>query len=91
MGCPDRGFAPLRVTAVHLRFLRSLAVLSQACFLWLAGVDGATGADAAVDVCLPAGSLSLHDGLLIHGSNPNRSTRRRAFIAGHGCRPTAPV
>jgi ectoine hydroxylase-related dioxygenase (phytanoyl-CoA dioxygenase family) len=31
----------------------------------------------AVDLCLQAGQISLHHGALIHGSNPNRSTRRR--------------
>jgi len=31
----------------------------------------------AVDVCLRAGEISLHHGMLIHGSNPNRSGRRR--------------
>lgn len=33
---------------------------------------------SACDVPLQAGQMSLHDGLLIHGSNPNGSTRRRA-------------
>lgn len=32
---------------------------------------------SAVDFCLQAGSASVHHGELIHGSNPNRSTRRR--------------
>ena len=36
---------------------------------------------AAVDVELEAGQMSLHDVYLIHGSNPNRSTRRRAGLA----------
>ena len=35
----------------------------------------------AVDIELNAGQLSLHDVYLIHGSNANRSTRRRAGIA----------
>lgn len=35
----------------------------------------------AVDVELEAGQLSMHDVYLIHGSNSNRSTRRRAGIA----------
>ena len=48
--CPDQGFVPPRVAAMHLHFLPSLAVLSHACLLWLAGVDAATGAEAAVDV-----------------------------------------
>jgi len=34
----------------------------------------------AVDMPLRAGSASLHDGMLIHGSNPNRSTRRRCGL-----------
>jgi hypothetical protein len=34
-----------------------------------------------VDVELEAGQMSLHDVYLIHGSNPNRSPRRRAGLA----------
>ncbi|MAE65465.1 MAG: phytanoyl-CoA dioxygenase family protein [Phycisphaeraceae bacterium] len=34
----------------------------------------------AVDLELQAGCISVHDGLLIHGSNPNRSTRRRCGL-----------
>ena len=35
---------------------------------------------AAVDICLKAGQVSLHHGLLVHGSNPNRSSRRRCGL-----------
>jgi ectoine hydroxylase-related dioxygenase (phytanoyl-CoA dioxygenase family) len=34
----------------------------------------------AVDLVLRAGDISLHHGMLIHGSNPNRSTRRRCGL-----------
>jgi non-haem Fe2+, alpha-ketoglutarate-dependent halogenase len=34
----------------------------------------------AVDLVLKAGEISLHDGALIHGSLPNRSTRRRCGL-----------
>jgi ectoine hydroxylase-related dioxygenase (phytanoyl-CoA dioxygenase family) len=34
----------------------------------------------AVDIPLRAGEMSLHHGMLIHGSNPNRSTRRRCGL-----------
>jgi non-heme Fe2+,alpha-ketoglutarate-dependent halogenase len=34
----------------------------------------------AVDLVLRAGEISLHHGMLIHGSNPNRSTRRRCGL-----------
>ena len=34
----------------------------------------------AVDLPLRAGEISLHDGLAIHGSNPNRSHRRRCGL-----------
>jgi hypothetical protein len=34
----------------------------------------------AVDLTLRAGEISLHHGMLIHGSNPNRSTRRRCGL-----------
>jgi ectoine hydroxylase-related dioxygenase (phytanoyl-CoA dioxygenase family) len=42
-----------------------------------AALDGV----APLDIELPAGALSLHDVYLIHGSAPNRSTRRRAGLA----------
>jgi phytanoyl-CoA dioxygenase PhyH len=34
----------------------------------------------AVDLCLRAGEVSLHHGMLIHGSNPNLSPRRRCGL-----------
>lgn len=34
----------------------------------------------AIDCPLKAGQASLHDGLTIHGSNPNRSSRRRCGL-----------
>ncbi|MBI2195024.1 MAG: phytanoyl-CoA dioxygenase family protein [Planctomycetes bacterium] len=42
----------------------------------------------AVDLCLKAGQISIHHGQLIHGSNPNRSDRRRCgltirYVAPH--------
>ncbi|MEK6233362.1 MAG: phytanoyl-CoA dioxygenase family protein, partial [Planctomycetales bacterium] len=43
--------------------------------------DGEFDLGAAVDVELEAGQMSLHDVYLIHGSNANRSTRRRAGLA----------
>ena len=43
--------------------------------------DGQFDPAAAVDVELQAGQVSLHDAYLVHGSNPNQSTRRRAGIA----------
>jgi ectoine hydroxylase-related dioxygenase (phytanoyl-CoA dioxygenase family) len=43
--------------------------------------EGEIGDRAAVDVALRAGELSLHDVHLVHGSNPNRSARRRAGLA----------
>ncbi len=36
--------------------------------------------ETAVDCILKAGEMSLHDGMLIHGSLPNRSTRRRCGL-----------
>jgi len=35
---------------------------------------------SAVDAVLRAGEISLHHGMLIHGSNPNRSSRRRCGL-----------
>ena len=35
---------------------------------------------SAVDVEVPAGHYSVHDAFLLHGSNPNPSTRRRCGI-----------
>ena len=44
-------------------------------------IDEATvNAESAVDLLLKAGQASLHHGMLIHGSNPNRSQRRRCGI-----------
>ena len=42
----------------------------------------------AVDICLRPGQVSIHDGLLLHGSNPNKSRRRRCgltvrFVPSH--------
>ena len=36
--------------------------------------------NSAVDIELRAGQMSLHDGLLVHGSNPNLSNRRRCGV-----------
>ena len=44
-------------------------------------VDGEFDETTAVDVELEAGQMSFHDVFLIHGSNANRSTRRRAGLA----------
>ena len=43
------------------------------------GQEASGGFDeaAAVDLTLAAGQMSLHHGLVVHGSNPNRSDRRR--------------
>ncbi len=42
--------------------------------------DGLIDESAAVDLCLKAGQVSLHDGLLLHSSRPNRSSRRRCGL-----------
>lgn len=39
--------------------------------------------EKAVDCILKAGEMSLHDGLLVHGSLPNRSSRRRCGLTTH--------
>lgn len=44
-------------------------------------VDGEFDETTAVDVELEAGQMSFHDVYMIHGSNPNRSTRRRTGLA----------
>ena len=44
-------------------------------------LDGALEESEAVDVELEAGQLSLHDVYMVHGSNPNRSEKRRAGVA----------
>lgn len=43
---------------------------------------------SAVDLVLQAGEISLHDGALIHGSNPNRSARRRCGLTIRYVRPS---
>jgi ectoine hydroxylase-related dioxygenase (phytanoyl-CoA dioxygenase family) len=42
---------------------------------------------AAATVSLRAGQMSLHDGLLLHGSAPNRSSRRRCGLTARFIRP----
>ncbi|QXD25104.1 phytanoyl-CoA dioxygenase family protein [Opitutia bacterium ISCC 51] len=59
----------------HLKEDRTDIVLNQRV------EDALFDESTAVDVELEAGQLSLHDVYLIHGSNPNRSTRRRAGLA----------
>ncbi len=59
----------------HLREERQDLVLNQR-------VVGAAFDEAgAVDVELEPGEMSMHDVYMIHGSNPNRSPRRRAGVA----------
>jgi hypothetical protein len=43
--------------------------------------QGEADIGAARDVILEAGQFSMHDVFLVHGSNPNRSTKRRAGLA----------
>lgn len=43
--------------------------------------DGEVDMASARDVVLQAGRMSLHDIHLVHGSNPNRSAKRRAGLA----------
>ena len=43
--------------------------------------DGQVKMEDARDVALEAGQLSLHDVYMVHGSNPNRSAKRRAGVA----------
>ncbi len=43
--------------------------------------DGLVDEARAVSMPLRAGQMSLHDGMLLHGSHPNRSTRRRCGLA----------
>ena len=59
----------------HLKEERSNIALHQQ-------IDsGVFNPSSAIDVELEAGQMSLHDVHLIHGSNPNHSTRRRAGYA----------
>ena len=50
--------------------------------------DSAVNAESAVDIVLKAGQMSLHHGKLIHGSNPNRSNRRRCGLTLRFVPPT---
>ena len=59
----------------HLKEDRDRLVLNQRV------VDGVFDESEAVDVELEAGQFSMHDVYMIHGSNPNTSTRRRAGLA----------
>ena len=42
----------------------------------------------AVDLVLKAGQISIHHGHLVHGSNPNTSTRRRCGLTLRYCPPS---
>ena len=55
-------------------------------------LDGVDALPAPVSVELRAGQFSLHHDLLVHGSLPNRSTRRRCGLTVRYCPPavTAP-
>ncbi len=44
--------------------------------LGLEGIDES----AAVDIEVEAGAFSVHDPFIVHGSNPNRSSRRRCAV-----------
>ena len=59
----------------HMREDRDDVVLSQKV------AQGQFDEDTAVDVQLEAGQMSMHDVYLIHGSKPNRSSKRRAGVA----------
>lgn len=59
----------------HLKEDRDNLVLNQRV------ADGIFDEAEAADVELDAGQMSMHDVFMIHGSNPNRSTRRRAGLA----------
>ena len=59
----------------HLREERDDLVLNQRT------ADGHFDETTAVDIKLQAGQMSMHDVYMIHGSNPNRSPRRRAGVA----------
>ncbi len=59
----------------HMKEDREDVVLNQKV------TEGQFDLASAKDVELQAGQLSLHDAFLVHGSNANHSTRRRAGIA----------
>lgn len=59
----------------HLQEDRDRLVLNQRV------VDGVFDENDAVEVELEAGQMSMHDVYMIHGSNPNLSSRRRAGLA----------
>ncbi len=68
----------------HLKFRESdpaeLNVLSQT-------IDGAERFGTPVDIGLKAGEVSLHSDLLVHGSLPNLSRRRRCGLTLRYCPP----
>jgi hypothetical protein len=64
-----------RMLFPHLTEERADLVLNQR------ARDDAFDAASAADVVLAPGEMSLHDIYMIHGSNPNRSPKRRAGVA----------
>jgi ectoine hydroxylase-related dioxygenase (phytanoyl-CoA dioxygenase family) len=59
----------------HMREDRTDLVLNQRV------QNGQFDPETALDIELQPGEMSMHDVFLIHGSNPNRSPRRRAGVA----------
>ncbi len=59
----------------HMREDRTDLVLNQR------AIPGSFDEGAAADIELEPGQMSMHDVYLIHGSNPNRSPKRRAGVA----------
>ena len=59
-----------RAVATHSRATETPNVLSSQ-------VDDEVDESTAVDVIVPAGGASVHDPFLLHGSEPNRSNKRR--------------
>ena len=49
--------------------------------------DALVDEERAVSMPLRAGQMSLHDGMLLHGSHPNRSSRRRCGLAARFITP----
>lgn len=64
-----------RVSLPHRKVERADWALDQTL------VDGAFDPSDAVDVVLEPGQMSIHDVFMIHGSNANHSTQRRAGLA----------
>lgn len=76
---PDNGCMRV-IPSSHRSELATLRAVPDADSVFGAEMARTVDSDSAVDVVLAPGDVSVHHPNLVHGSEPNRSTRRRAGL-----------